>query len=75
MSCRIVEVRILGSYFFDVKLTVIFREMTFNLKKKNGAPPHYLAPVRGYLDEVFPKRWIGKRTLIEWLARSPDDFL
>lgn len=40
--------------------------------QQDGAPPHYAAPVRAYLNEVFPNRWIGRRGPIEWPARSPD---
>ncbi|XP_054263254.1 uncharacterized protein LOC128986764 [Macrosteles quadrilineatus] len=40
--------------------------------QQDGAPPHYNAEVRNYLDEVFPDRWIGRRGAIEWPARSPD---
>lgn len=40
--------------------------------QQDGAPPHYAAEVRAYLDEVFPDRWIGRRGFIEWPARSPD---
>lgn len=40
--------------------------------QQDGAPPHYALPVRAYLDEVFPNRWIGRRGMIEWPPRSPD---
>lgn len=40
--------------------------------QQDGAPPHFARPVREYLDEVFPGRWIGRRGPIEWPARSPD---
>ncbi len=29
-------------------------------------------PVRAWLDEKFPGRWIGRRGPIEWPTRSPD---
>ncbi|KAJ8961814.1 hypothetical protein NQ318_021429 [Aromia moschata] len=28
---------------------------------QDGAPPHYAAIVRQYLDRIFPGRWIGRR--------------
>jgi hypothetical protein len=28
--------------------------------------------IRQYLNQVFPNRWIERRGLIEWPARSPD---
>lgn len=40
--------------------------------QQDGAPPHYAAIVRQYLDRIFPGRWIGRRGTIEWPARSPD---
>ncbi|KYN17065.1 hypothetical protein ALC57_10664 [Trachymyrmex cornetzi] len=40
--------------------------------QQDGVPPHYGLRVRQYLNEVFPKRWIGRRGYIEWPARSPD---
>lgn len=40
--------------------------------QQDGAPPHYAAYIRNYLDEVFPNKWIGRRGHIEWPPRSPD---
>lgn len=40
--------------------------------QQDGAPPHFAARVRQYLDETFPGRWIGRRGAIEWPPRSPD---
>lgn len=40
--------------------------------QQDGAPAHYAARVRAYLNETFPNRWIGRRGHIEWPARSPD---
>lgn len=40
--------------------------------QQDGAPSHYAATVRTFLDETFPNRWIGRRGPIEWPARSPD---
>lgn len=40
--------------------------------QQDGAPPHYAANVRTFLDETFPNRWIGRRGPIEWPPRSPD---
>ena len=39
---------------------------------QDGAPPHYATPVRTFLDQTFPSRWLGRRGAIEWLPRSPD---
>lgn len=40
--------------------------------QQDGAPPHFARPVREYLDDVFPGRWIGRRGPFEWPPRSPD---
>lgn len=40
--------------------------------QQDGAPPHFARPVREYLDDVFPDRWIGRRGPYEWAPRSPD---
>ena len=36
------------------------------------APPHFGCQVRHYLNEAFPGRWIGRREVVKWPARSPD---
>lgn len=40
--------------------------------QQDGAPPHFAVNVRGYLNAIFPDRWIGRRGAIECPARSPD---
>lgn len=40
--------------------------------QQDGAPPHYAASVRQYLNLQYPGRWIGRRGPMEWPARSPD---
>ena len=40
--------------------------------QQDGAAPHYARDIRNYLQEVFAGRWIGRRGVIEWPARSPD---
>lgn len=40
--------------------------------QQDGAPPHFGHHVRTYLNAVLPGRWIGRRGVIEWPARSPD---
>jgi ribosomal protein S13 len=40
--------------------------------QQDGAPPHCVAPVREFLNNRFPNRWMGRRGAIEWPARSPD---
>lgn len=38
----------------------------------DGAPPHFAAVVRNYLDQQYPNRWIGRGGPHLWPARSPD---
>lgn len=38
----------------------------------DGAPAHFARPVREFLDNCFPGRWIGRRGPTEWPPRSPD---
>lgn len=40
--------------------------------QQDGAAPHFGLNVREYLNRVFPHRWIGRRGVIDWPARSPD---
>lgn len=40
--------------------------------QQDGAPPHYSQNVRNYLNNTFPRRWIGRRGAIEWPPRSSD---
>jgi hypothetical protein len=39
---------------------------------QDGASPHFANAVRAWLDKNFPGRWLGRRRLHEWTARSPD---
>lgn len=38
----------------------------------DGAPPHYAAQVRQFLDVVYQHKWIGRGGPIIWPPRSPD---
>jgi hypothetical protein len=37
-----------------------------------GLPAHFSRVVRGYLDEHYPQRWIGRGSPVAWPPRSPD---
>lgn len=52
----------------DVPLA-IRRGMWF---QHDGAPAHYYAGARHFLDTRFPNRWIGRNGPVAWPARSPD---
>lgn len=47
------------------------REMWF---MHDGAPPHYALEVRQFLNNQFPRRWIGRgeEAPVKWPPRSPD---
>ena len=40
--------------------------------RQDGAPPHFAADVRRFLDKTLPGRWIGRSGPIRWTPRSPD---
>ena len=40
--------------------------------QQDGAPPHFALIVPEWVDEWFPRMWIGRRGSIEGPARSPD---
>lgn len=40
--------------------------------QQDRAPAHFSLPVRSYLGQEFPGRWIGRSGPVEWGPRSPD---
>ncbi|ERL90160.1 hypothetical protein D910_07514 [Dendroctonus ponderosae] len=42
------------------------------LPADDGAPAHFGQPVRNWLNQHFPSRWIGRGGPVNWPARSPD---
>lgn len=52
----------------DVPLS-IYRDMWF---QQDGCPAHYARPVREFLNQEYPNRWIGRSGQITWPPRSPD---
>lgn len=40
--------------------------------QQDGAPPHFAAVVREWLNMTLPERWIGRGGPVPWPARSPD---
>ena len=48
------------------------RKMRSIVFQQDGAPPHFAADVRRFLDKIFPGRWIGRDGPIRWAPRSPD---
>ncbi|KYN12730.1 hypothetical protein ALC57_15089 [Trachymyrmex cornetzi] len=43
-----------------------------NSFSQDGAGPHNARIVTNYLNEQFPRRWMGRYGPIRWPARSPD---
>ena len=39
---------------------------------QDGAHSHFSIAVRNYLDNTFPRRWIGRGSELAWPPRSPD---
>jgi Helix-turn-helix domain (DUF4817) len=87
---------IVGPYFFDGTVTgdsylamlndyllpqiVALDEGSGMWFMQDGAPAHYAARVRSWLDQNFAGQWIGRRGAVEWPPRScdltpPDFFL
>nr|XP_012152408.1 PREDICTED: uncharacterized protein LOC105664076 [Megachile rotundata] len=63
--------------FVEHVLPTLLEEIPLETRKNmylqhDGAPAHYAADVRSYLDEAFQDRCIGRRGAIAWPARSPD---
>ena len=64
--------------FFNREFKFFLPELRNNASIENchfqqhGAPAHYATKVRGYLNQLFPDRWIGRRGSLKWAARSPD---
>ena len=40
--------------------------------QQDGAPPHFVADVRRFLDKKFSGRWIGRGGPIRWAPRPSD---
>ena len=48
------------------------RKMRSIVFQQDGAPPHFTADVRRFLDKTFAGRWIGRNGPIWWGPRSSD---
>lgn len=85
--CGIMCSRIIGPFFFDEPsitanvyldlLTEYVAPQLHDLQptiifQQDGAQPHWGLHVRGFLNETFPDRWIGRGGPIPWPPRSPD---
>ena len=59
-------------YLFDDEVWPFVNDQDNLIFMQDGAPAHYAAVVREWLDEHFPGRWIGRRGPHAWPPRSPD---
>lgn len=57
------------SEFMDDVPLVNYRDFYY---QHDGAPPHYAASVRDYLNAEYENRWIGRGGPVAWPPRSPD---
>jgi len=63
--------------FLHDNLTDLLEDVPLILRNRiwyqhDGAPAHFSQAVRGYLDETYPGRWIGRGGPVSWPPRSPD---
>lgn len=65
--------------FLREVLPQLLEDVPLNIRRimwymHDGAPPHFSLPVRQFLNENFPNRWIGRGNDAprEWPPRSPD---
>ncbi len=86
--CGIWGDRIIGPFFFEGTVTGESNlqmleekvwpqisespELSEALFQQGGAPGHWAVSVRNWLDNKFPRRWIGRGGPIAWPPRSPD---
>lgn len=61
---------VISDFMDDVPLALVHhRDFYF---QQDGAPPHYAAAVRDYLNTEYGNRWIGRGGPVPWPPRSPD---
>ena len=85
--CGIMCDRIIGGFFFYEKsiTTTVYLDLLTEyvapqlndllptiIFQQDGSPQHWGLHVRGFLNETFPDRWIGRDGPIPWLPCSPD---
>jgi hypothetical protein len=83
--CALTRDRVIGPYFF-AESTVTSHNYQDMLElfavpqtdddnvifQQDGAPAHCANIVTEFLDEIFPRRWIGRGGCQQWPPRSPD---
>jgi hypothetical protein len=63
--------------FLDNDLPLLLENVPLDIRGRmwymhDGAPTHFSRVIRGYLDEHYPQRWIGRGGPVAWQPRSPD---
>lgn len=63
--------------FLQEQLPLLLEDVPIAIRNQmwymhDGAPAHFSAIVRNYLQIVYPNRWIGRGGPQEWPPRSPD---
>lgn len=63
--------------FLEQNLNELLEDVPLDLRQnmwflQDGATPHFFLPVREYLNDNFPHRWIGRGSEFPWPPRSPD---
>jgi hypothetical protein len=59
----------LSTFFVEELPLSLLREGFF---QQDGAPAHFARPVKAFLNDNFPGRWIGRGGPVDWPAYSPD---
>lgn len=63
--------------FLENVLPGLLEELPLNIRQDmwflhDGAPPHFARAVKLFLDDHYPRRWIGRNGPFLWPPRSPD---
>ena len=63
--------------YLNTTLPVLLEDVPLNIRRdmwvqQDGAPAHFTAQVREYLDNSYPNKWIGRGGPVLWPARSYD---
>jgi hypothetical protein len=68
------KVTITGHMYLDMLEHFLVSQLDVNIViwQRDGAPPHYHRDVTRFLNQTFPRRWIGRGGYSPWPPRSPD---
>lgn len=59
------------------ELPLLLMDVPLDIRRRmfmqmDGCPAHYAGIVRNFLNQTYPRRWIGREGPVGWPARSPD---